>query len=127
MAWSKTERLEAVTELRTLLKPGDTVWTLVQSVSKSGMSRKIRLLLIRDGEPYRITHLVAKALGYSIDNNGCEITIRVTGCGMDMCFNTVYNLGRVLFPDGGPTDRGRNGDTSGFESDGGYLLNKRDL
>jgi hypothetical protein len=48
--------------------------------------------------------------------------LRVSGCGMDMGFDIVYNLGRFLFPKGdGKTVTGRNGDTKP-ETDGGYLL-----
>ncbi len=126
MAWSKTERLEAVEELRTILKPNDEVYTIVTHVSRSGMSRRIRLFVVRDGENRSITHLVARAVGYRIVRGWAD-SIHVDGCGMDMCFDTVYQLGRTLFPEGGPTTRPRNGDKSGFESDGGYLLTKRDL
>ena len=44
---------------------------------------------------------------------------------MDMGFEIVYHLGRVLWPDGdGKFTRNRNGDT-GPETDGGYLFNQR--
>lgn len=71
---------------------------------------------------------------------------------MDMGFAVVYDLGRVMFPDGfgvagkypngsdgrpttkemaakaveiGATFRGRNGDPSGWDNDGGYALKQR--
>lgn len=126
MAWSKSERLEAVEELRKLLKPNDEIYTLVTHVSRTGMSRRIRLFIVRDGEIRSITGLAARALGWRLFR-GYNDSIHVDGCGMDMCFHTVYSLGGVLFPKGGTTTRPRNMDTSGFESDGGYLLTKRDL
>ena|ERR1035437_1828097 len=48
------------------------------------------------------------------------------GCGMDMGFHLVYNLGRTLFPEGFKVEgRGRNGDASGWDKDGGYALKQR--
>lgn len=42
---------------------------------------------------------------------------------MDMGFSVVYNLSSALFPDGFKTTGfGRNGDTSGWDKDGGYKL-----
>ena len=146
-----TERDEAITRLREWIKPGDTVYTLLEHVSRSGTQREIRVLLARtaaDGRIYFIhpNHATGKALGY---RQGKRDGLIVGGCGMDMGFHLVYNLGRVLFPDGfgvegtypnGSTGRpasrvsaaraveigtkfqGRNGDTSGWDNDGGYAL-----
>ena len=90
---------------------------------------------------------VAAVLGASWDNK--RECIKVTGCGMDMIYATVYDLGRVLWPEGfgvrcregiwsgaipttkeiaaeavaaGAIFRGRNGDASGWDNDGGYAL-----
>ena len=49
--------------------------------------------------------------------------LRVSGCGMDMGFHVVYNLGYALWPDGTPEPHGtRNGAP---DSDGGYALKHR--
>ena len=43
-----------------------------------------------------------------------------------MGFEIVYNLGRKLFHDGFKVEgRGRNGDMSGHDNDGGYALKHR--
>lgn len=46
MKVSKQEREEAVAQLRKMLKPGDTVHTILRHVSKSGMSRRIDLVKV---------------------------------------------------------------------------------
>lgn len=60
----------------------------------------VRATPYSDGEPraWRIGHLVAKALGMSYDDK--REGIKTSGCGMDMGFHLVYQLGRVLFPQG---------------------------
>jgi hypothetical protein len=159
MTSKKQHAQESIEALRELLKPGDTVWTKVDHVARSGMSRRISLYVAVNSEIRNITWHVARAMGDPVkqrDGYVQDVGLWVSGCGMDMCFNTVYNLGRVLFPDGfgvachceGTTEkvrpesreeatamvdglkhkfRGRNGDTSGWDNDGGYALNKRDL
>ena len=168
----QAERADAITRLRSFLKPGDNITTTVLHVARSGMSRSIRCQAIRhddDGAPYidDISWLVARAIGARLDDRGGVV---IGGCGFDATFEVVYSLGRVLFPDGfapsnkamRPSDgkvvnvdvgsgmnhsasvtfaldrawvekkraagfrfiRGRNGDESGWDNDGGYALNR---
>lgn len=117
-------RAEHIVELRKLLKPGDTVYCVLRRVSKSGMSRIIDFFVIRKNELQRIAMPMANILDlkWSKDHDG----LRVDGCGMDMGFHCVYSLSRALFPNGFKVKgRGRNGDTSGEDRDGGYALNHR--
>lgn len=126
MKKNDSERHQAIAYLRGLIKPGDTVFTSVKHVSQSGMSRIIDVHLIRDNEPMRIAWKVGLATGTSYDKKW--EALRVGGCGMDMCFHTVYLLGRALFPAGfAVKGMGRNGDTSGWDKDGGYALKYRSL
>lgn len=149
------DRAEAIETLRKILQPGDAVTTTVLHVSRSGMSRVIQCQAIDFGEPDHhpyildISGLVADAIGDRWDDRRGGVV--VGGCGMNMCFATVYALGRALFPDGfgimGEKDgkrrrpkspeaaaqmvrhgwafRGRNGDTNGWDNDGGYALRYR--
>ena len=93
----QSARDEAIATLRETLKPGMTVYTVLRSVSRSGMSRNIDLFVIEDKAPCNITWLAAKATGYSTDASGA---LKMGGCGMDMGFHAVYELSRVLYPDG---------------------------
>lgn len=91
---------EARDRLREMLKPGDTVHTIVRHVSASGMTRWIDCYAISNrGELIYLTALTAWALGTDA-NRGKHDGIKREGCGMDMGFDLVYNLGRALWPDG---------------------------
>lgn len=170
-----SDRIEAISHLREMLNPGDTVTTQVMHVSPSGMSRTIQCEVIAyrvdnvypmkdgrtdyDAKPIKrtrksyiadITHNVAVAIGarYNQKHGG----VVMGGCGMDMCFAAVYDLGRTLFPYGfgvegirldgrkvrpktkagaarmvknGVVFRGRNGDATGWDDDGGCALRYR--
>lgn len=122
------------------IKPGMTIHTILRHVSKSGMHRVIQPVLIRRApatDPFRsradngctifqLGYNVAALLGMSYDREKEGIVIG--GCGMDMGFEIVYNMGRVLFPKGFKVPKGghgRNGNTSGYDNDGGYALNHR--
>lgn len=148
------EKAEAIATLKRMgVKPGADVYTIVTHVSSSGMTRHIRCYVpsvnvstdYKTGKKTRkagitdITGLVATACGYN-RAKGSRWDLVVGGCGMDMCFSVVYNLGRTMFPKGGPLEKsspGRrhqeereakaNGRPVEAETDGGYLLNKRDL
>ena len=97
------EREEARERLREILKPGDTVWTVLRSMSRSGMSRSIdayKLTAQPDGSTDRLwlSRLVARAGIGSWDNK--REAVRMGGCGMDMGFALVYELSHALWPKG---------------------------
>ena len=79
-----------------MIKPGDTVYTKLVHVSRSGMYRVIDLYIIKDNEPYRISWSASKLLeGYDERHEGCK----AGGCGMDMGFALVHNLSYALHRD----------------------------
>jgi hypothetical protein len=98
--YSKAEIAEAKANLRKWLKPGDTVHTILDHVSRSGMCRHIRLVVIKcDGEksePVTLhpNHAAARVLGYSQAKRDGLV---VGGCGMDMGFHIVHSLGYALW------------------------------
>lgn len=96
--YSKTEVAEAHAQLRTWVKPGDTVYTILNHVSRSGMCRHIRVQLIKctDEKPVILqpNHAVACVLGYRQAKRGGLV---VRGCGMDMGFHIIHSLGYALF------------------------------
>lgn len=150
-------KIEAINRLREILKPGDTIPVIIRSVSRSGMSRTMDFY---SPDLSWLSGYIAAACGYSRTRDGA---LRVKGCGMDMAFSVVYDLGRALWPDGfgvapvrtpggldiRPADghtlrpdtremaaalaaegwafRGRGGDASGWDNDGGYALGWRVL
>lgn len=97
-ACKNAERDKAITSLKEWLKLGTTVYTIVRSVSHSGMSRTLDLYVVLHQDIVRITWSAAKALEWTYDRR--KEALRVNGCGMDMGYHTVHCLSRVIFGDG---------------------------
>lgn len=89
----KEFKSESLDTLKKILKPKDKIYTILKSISKSGMSRKIKLLVSNKNEIKDITWDVSQILGMRM-NNGAII---VSGTGMDMGLLIVSRLSRVLF------------------------------
>lgn len=99
----RDERTTARDKLLELLTPGDTVYTVTNHVSRSGMSRSIDLLIGRGRDIQKITYWAAMAMGDDKRPERIDQTrggIIVGGCGMDMGFHLVYGLSRTLWRDG---------------------------
>ena len=144
---AKQKTVEDAKKSLAWLKPGDTLQVILRHVSRSGMLRIIDVYAKgATGELEWIGPKVAEAIGapYDRKRNG----IKMSGCGTDMGFEIAYALGYALYPQGfgvlseggirpsskeesarlvseGKTAfRGRNGDTSGWDPDGGYAFRK---
>lgn len=91
---TKAEVEEAIETLRELLPPGSTVYTILKTVARSGMSRNISLYTIKNNEPRWLSSLVAKALGCGFSDK--DEAVRVGGAGMDMGFHLVNSLSYKL-------------------------------
>lgn len=97
-ASKRLDRAYAIEHLLThYIKEGQTVYTIIKSVSSSGMSRDITLKVVNDGKLEDITYYAAQALEWRLVERNGSRAVRVGGCGMDMGFHTVYTLARVLF------------------------------
>ncbi len=74
---------------------GTTIYAKVTRVSASGMNRRVQLFIVNEGEMKEIPYWAAKALewGWKEGYNG---GISVSGCGMDMLFQTVYRLSYAM-------------------------------
>lgn len=98
-------KVEAIKDLRTFygLRPGSKVYVKIETVSRNGMSRTLSVYLVRRGKTKRddyiadITGYVAAACGMTLTK---DRTIRVGGCGMDMAWQVVYELGMAMYPRG---------------------------
>ena len=97
-AEKEKDQLEAVNALHELLEPGDTVYTVLRHVSRSGMSRAIDAYIIQDSEPRWISRLAARAMDGTFSER--YEAVSMGGCGMDMGFALVYNLSRALWVGG---------------------------
>ena len=131
----ETERERMLATLHEHLKPGDTVHTILDHVSRSGMSRDIRVIVLGASadDIWHPNYAVRTVLGYPRAKHGDGL--RVGGCGMDIGFSVVYNLSRAMFPDGFecvgdkcPSNDHFNGDRNHKphrHADGGYALRHR--
>jgi hypothetical protein len=124
-AMTKKAEVEAAknvarTRLLEILKPGDTVYCIIRHVSASGMQREISLYVKAEDGMVWLDGYVSTLMG---TRRGKRDGLVVSGCGMDMGFALVYELSHALFPEGFAVEgRGRNGDTSGWDKNGGYAL-----
>ena len=89
---------QARAELRLLLPPGSTVWTVLRHCSASGMSRLIDVYVIQDNTPRWLSMLVSRAIPCTFDAK--KEALRVRGTGMDMGLHVVSELAHRLYPDG---------------------------
>jgi len=92
---------------------GSTVYTVLRSVSSSGMSRTLSLKVASEGKILDLTYYAGIVLDWPIVEVNGSRALRVGGCGMDMGFHTVYTLSRVLFREEGEQ----------LHCDAGYALN----
>ena len=88
------DKLAAIDQLRETLKPGDTVYTTVESVARSGMSRNIKAFIKTETGIRNIGYLVARILELPLRDSG---SVHISGCGMDMGWALVYDLSYKLF------------------------------
>ena len=102
---TQEDRDFAIKYLKTMLPVGARVYTKLEHVSTSGMSRVISFYvpLLGDtetGELYihSLNYYTAQALDMKLDpkHNG---GIKVSGCGMDMGYHLVSNLAHALYED----------------------------
>lgn len=102
-------RIELMNDLRAWMPKGSTVYTILRSRARSGMSRVISPVVLQpktydsgcdvkwEAEPIFPEYKVAQLLGLGLDKNQ---GIKIQGCGMDMGFHLVYTLASILYDDG---------------------------
>jgi hypothetical protein len=135
---TKNEELKSIKEecLKWVELAGRNIIVVLKGVSRSGMMRNMDFYVLiplrkSEIEDHRgvkarvkkvyLNYFISQLLDYKRDKDTGRL--KISGCGMDMAFSVVYNLGRCLYPKGdGKTITGRNGDKNP-ETDGGYLLN----
>jgi hypothetical protein len=98
-ALAELERRESIERLRTLFAGDEkpVIHTITRHVSSSGMTRDISLIYANSAGLTNITYSAALALGWPLSEKSGNRAVRVSGCGMDMGFHTVYTLSSVLY------------------------------
>ena len=92
-----------------LEKSGYKVYTILRHVSASGMYRVISPVIFADGRVLHISYATAIITGYKYSEKYHHAAIGISGCGMDMGFDLVYNLSSALY---------------GHEERGAYKINQ---
>jgi hypothetical protein len=153
MKYSREAIAEAKKDLLSLLPPGTTVYTKLNHVSRSGMMCSITPFVIVNGAPRRIVRSVCILFDQSIDAydgvrmGGCGMDmgfslvytlsyilypegfgIKCKGCGFRA--DTIVNAEKASSAPKRTRGHshsflGRNGDPSGWDSDGGYALRQQ--
>jgi|TARA_R110000824_G_C14665472_1_gene618381 hypothetical protein len=95
-------KTEALKNLKTWVKEGDTIYYIIRNVSAAGTYRHIDFFKFDTNEKgelskYWLSYNMAKALGYTFKEK--TNSIGVSGCGMDMGFSVISSLGYALFDD----------------------------
>ncbi|MFA5340566.1 MAG: hypothetical protein WC332_02200 [Clostridia bacterium] len=116
---AEENKKEAIKNIKKILRAGDTVHCICRHVSSSGMMRRLSFYAIKKNKLICLDWYINRIMDiYPHDRNNAGL--RVSGCGMDMGFSVVYNLGKTIWPKGTPKPHGnRNGKP---DSDGGYAL-----
>lgn len=118
-AQKEQDKQEAIARLRKFAPPGSKIYGIVRSVSRSGMSRTIDLY-VRDDEGLQyLTGWIATVTGWTRDKRGA---LKVSGCGMDMIFHTVYTASQIVwYGTNAPEAHPRNGDKKPRTDSPGYV------
>lgn len=93
-----TEQQEYRDGLKAMLPKGAKVHTLVRSVSSSGMSRRISVFAIIEGDLVNLDWHIERA-GIA-KRRANRQGLYIQGCGMDMCFALTYDIAIALHDDG---------------------------
>lgn len=84
------ERKESLNRLKELLKyTNHTLYFSDLKASQTGMSRTFKVYIIKNNELYNVTYLVASITDNTYTQDG---KMRIYGCGMDMLFETCYQV-----------------------------------
>ena len=119
---------ENIKELKKLIGRKHKVYTKIDHVSQSGMTRHISCYVVHKGELHNVTYLVGAITDYRPSKKTYGLV--VSGCGMDMGFHLIYTLSRIMYPKGFKSSlrngvNGMNPKAKGYEwdNDGGYRIN----
>lgn len=93
------QELETITaELRKSFPVGSTVYTIVRSISRSGMAWTISVLEINNKNVYHPAYKVAAVTGYQLAPRNCSHNaVIVKGCGFDHAGEIVSKLSYALY------------------------------
>ncbi len=92
--WEVTRAMEILKTVKKCIGGTGKIYAKVDSVSSSGMSRKVSLYIVHKGE---IVGLNNTAFSYVYGDRVKNGEVTIQGCGMDMLFECTYRLYQFLF------------------------------
>lgn len=97
--YRKSEVEEARELLARFVKRDATIYTVLRSVARSGMSRRLSVFVYDEerGDMVNLTGYAARAFGYALND---DLELRVDGANFDAGFAVKDKIGRLLFADG---------------------------
>lgn len=93
------EKAEALADLRALCPPGTTVYTILRSVSRSGMSRDLSVIVFKDGHALHPNWAVSQVTGHRLNRGGWRDALVSKGCGFNHADTLVQDLAEALHGD----------------------------
>lgn len=94
MRYTKLEKQRVINHIKQVIKEkGVRSFGNVTKVSKSGMTRYIKIYTIVDNDLINLSYHTAVLLDLAYDDNK---GVKVKGVGSDMIFHTIYNLNGAL-------------------------------
>jgi hypothetical protein len=93
MKYTQQQKKEAQEYLTKIITQNSQIYGAIVKVAPNGISRCIKFYTVKDNCIILITHEIA----ILTDNPQDRATdgIRVSGCGMDIIFATIYKVGKI--------------------------------
>ncbi|PJG84787.1 hypothetical protein [Conservatibacter flavescens] len=81
------------------------IYASIKKVAKNGLSREIAFYIVLDGEIENISEVIADELNLPVVTTLGSDTIKISGCGEDMVWNTLYHYYKQKFGRSAPAYR----------------------
>lgn len=76
---------------------GDTIYTILRHVSRSGMQRQVAVVWFKGDYPLHPNWATSILTGYRLNRGGLRDALIVNGCGFDAAGALVADLSHALF------------------------------
>lgn len=97
MRKEQAARESAIESLKKYIPRGSKVWGSIISVSRSGMSRRVRLYTIINVKDGKGIFDLSRFVGIACDRNVNDDGILMKGCGSDVVHDIITELSNVLY------------------------------
>lgn len=88
------EKQISIERLRKIIKPNTTIYTILNYVGKSGMTRRIKVYVVVDGDICNISWDVSRCTQFKLSQKHDSLIVH--GIGQDMGYHVVDSLKSAL-------------------------------